>query len=58
MKGKHLLLDKALDFIVETQGPNDFICEKMHENGLYDWCEKNCIFGLTEKCVIKFLKLK
>lgn len=52
MKTNNELLDKALDFIVETQ--DDYICEKMLEsNGEY--CDNNCQ-NLNKECVIKFLK--
>ena len=34
-------LDKALDFIVETQEQNDYICEQMVEEYVGDYCEKN-----------------
>ena len=44
------LLDRALDFIVETQESNDYICEQMGE-----WCEKNCISTLDRQCVLKYL---
>ena len=36
------LLDRALDFIVETQKQNDYICEQMIEEYVGDYCEKNC----------------
>ena len=54
MEAKDKLLDKALDFIVETQESNDYICEKMLE---YDgrYCEYNCQ-NLKKECVIRFLK--
>ena len=45
------LLDKALDFIVETQEDYDRICEEMGE-----WCEQNCISTLNRQCVLKYLK--
>ena len=35
------LLGKALDFIVETQEQNDYICEQMTTEYVGDYCEKN-----------------
>lgn len=50
------LLDKALDFIVETQEDNDYICEKMSEfSDEWDYCVNNCQ-NLKKECVIRFLK--
>lgn len=54
---KDKLLDKALDFIVETQESNDLICEQMLESKHGDWCANNCT-NLRKECVVKFLKLK
>ena len=34
------LLDKALDFIVETQEQNDYICEQMRNEYVGDYCKK------------------
>lgn len=48
------LLDKALDFIVETQEENDYICEQMVEC-VGDYCEKNCQ-NLNKDCVKLFLQ--
>lgn len=50
------MLDKALDFIVETQEDNDYICEKMSEfSDEWDYCVNNCQ-NLKKECVIRFLK--
>ena len=44
------LVEKAIDFIVETQIDNDYICEM---NG--EWCKNHCIDHLRKECVINFL---
>lgn len=49
------LLDKALDFIVETQKDNDYICEQMVEELVDDYCAENCQ-NLNKDCVKLFLK--
>ena len=49
------LLDKALDFIVETQEENDYICEQMIEEDVGDYCVNNCQ-NLNKECVKLFLK--
>ena len=49
------LLEKALDFIVETQESNDYICEKMLDGGLGDYCMNNCQ-NLNKECVKLFLQ--
>ena len=49
------LLNKALDFIVETQEQNDYICELMNEESVGDYCEKNCQ-NLNRQCVTMFLE--
>lgn len=49
------LLNQALDFIVETQEQNDYICEQMVEEYLGDYCEKNCQ-NLNRQCVKLFLE--
>lgn len=49
------LLDKALNFIVETQEDNDYIYEKMSELDEWEYCENNCQ-NLNKECVIRFLK--
>lgn len=55
-KPKDILLDKALDFIVETQEENDYICEMMSEyDDEWNYCENNCQ-NLQKECVIRFLK--
>lgn len=50
------LLNKALDFIVETQEDGDFICTQMCEGSASDYCEKNCQ-NLNRQCVIMYLEL-
>ena len=54
MKAKELL-DKALDFIVETQEQNDYICEQMCEEYVGDYCANNCQ-NLNKECVKLFLQ--
>lgn len=49
------LLDKALDFIVETQEQNDYICEQMVEECVGDYCYNNCQ-NLNKQCVKLFLE--
>ena len=49
------LLDKALDFIVETQEENDYICEQMFEGAVGDYCANNCQ-NLNKECVKLFLE--
>ena len=49
------LLDKALDFIVETQEDNDYICEQMIEEYVDDYCVNNCQ-NLNKECVKLFLE--
>ena len=44
------LLDKAINFIVETYGAYDNICES---NG--EWCAEHCIDTLRPECVRYFL---
>lgn len=44
------LVDKAINFIVETQSDYDYICEM---NG--EWCAEHCIDYLRKECVIEFL---
>lgn len=48
------LLDKAIDFIVETQKDDDYICEQMIEGLPNDYCENNCQ-NLNKDCVKLFL---
>jgi len=55
MKTKNELLDKALDFIVETQESDDYICEKMmSEYDEFEYCANNCQ-NLNKECVRRFL---
>lgn len=49
------LLEKALDFIVETQKDNDCICEQMVEECIGDYCMNNCQ-NLNKECVKLFLE--
>ena len=49
------LLDKALDFIVETQEQDDYICEQMTTERVGDYCENNCQ-NLDRQCVLRFLE--
>ena len=49
------LLDKALDFIVETQESNDYICEQMSEECVGNYCVNNCQ-NLNKECVKLFLQ--
>ena len=52
---KKELLNKALDFIVETQESNDYICEQMIEEYVGDYCVNNCQ-NLNKECVKLFLQ--
>lgn len=45
------LLDKAVDFIIDTQKDDDKICEQMD----VEWCKEHCIDNLRKECVIKYL---
>ena len=49
------LLGKALDFIVETQEENDYICDLMHNRCMGNYCEENCQ-NLNKECVKLFLE--
>lgn len=49
------LLEKALNFIVETQESNDYICEKMIDMLPDDYCANNCT-NLNKECVKLFLQ--
>ena len=48
---KETVLENALDFILETQKDNDYICEM---NG--EWCATHCIDTLRKGCIIHYLK--
>lgn len=49
-------LDKALDFIVEQEKENDYICTRMLEiPEEYEVCVNNCQ-NLNRICVLRFLK--
>ena len=52
--GTNELLDKALDFIVDTQEGNDYICEQMTKL-VGNYCENNCQ-NLNKRCVKLFLQ--
>lgn len=55
-KPEDSLLDKALDFIVEKQKDNDYICEKMSKfSDEWNYCWNNCQ-NLQKECIIRFLK--
>lgn len=45
------LADRAIDFIIDTQIENDYICER---NG--EWCETHCIDNLRKECVLYYLE--
>ena len=51
------LLDKALDFLLETQQDNDYVCcilgdRNKEEN---DYCANNCT-NMNKECILRFLK--
>jgi len=49
-------LDKALDFIVEREENNDYICCELHKiPDEEDLCAKDCQ-GVDRQCVLRFLK--
>lgn len=49
-------LDKALDFIVEREQDDDYICsELLGTQDEEDLCAKDCQW-LDRKCVLRFLK--
>ena len=49
-------LDKALDFIVEQEEDDDYICTRMLEiPEEYEICVKDCQ-NLDRICVLRFLK--
>lgn len=52
-QNEKILFEKAIDFIVETQSSNDYICEQMID---YDgnYCANNCQ-NLNNDCVRLFL---
>ena len=45
------LVEKAINFIVDTQEENDYICEL---NG--EWCKEHCIDSLRKECVLHYLE--
>lgn len=52
------MLDKALDFIVEREKEDDYICDRMSEFAdEWDYCENNCQ-NLKKECVLRYLKRK
>ena len=49
-------LTNALDFIVEREQDNDYICERLHEiQKEFDICAKDCQ-NLCRNCVLRFLE--
>lgn len=46
------LAEKAVNFIVETQVENDYICEQMDA----EYCESHCKDHLRKECVLEFLE--
>ncbi len=49
-------LDKALDFIVEQEEVNDYICTELHDiPEELKVCAKDCQ-NLNRNCVLRFLK--
>lgn len=49
-------LHRAIDFIIEREEDNDYICEKLHEiPEEYKICANNCI-NLDKFCVLRFLE--
>jgi len=51
--GAKELLDKALNFIIETESGNDYICEQMCN--VDDYCANNCQ-NLNKECIKRFLE--
>ena len=47
------LVEKAIDFIIDTQMENDYICEM---NG--EWCMDHCIDHLRKECVLHYLEFE
>ena len=54
-KPKDSLLDKALDFSVEREEADDYICVLMLESDECEYCENNCQ-NLNKECIKRFLK--
>ena len=49
-------LDKALNFIVEREEDNDYICEKLHEiPEEHNICAEDCE-NINRSCILRFLK--
>lgn len=49
-------LEKALDFIVEQEGENEYICEELHNiPEEFEICAYDCQ-NLNRNCVLRFLK--
>ena len=49
-------LDRAIDFIVDREEENDYICEKMHEiPEEFKICSEDCQ-NLDHWCILRFLK--
>lgn len=49
-------LDNALDFIVEREEADDYICESLHEiKEEYEVCANDCQ-NMNRNCVLRFLR--
>ena len=49
-------LDRAIDFIVDREEENDYICEKLHEiPEEFKICSEDCQ-NLDHWCILRFLK--
>ena len=49
-------LDRAIDFIVDREEENDYICEKLHEiPEEFKICSEDC-HNLDHWCILRFLK--
>ena len=50
-------LDVALDFIVEREESDDYICERLHDiPAEFDICARDCQ-NLDRICVLRYLKI-
>lgn len=51
------LLNEALDFIIEREQDNDYICDMLNDvSEETDICAEACQ-GLSKSCVLRFLRL-
>ena len=52
------LLNEAIDFIIEREKDDDYICSELHNTPKQaELCAKYCQgFGLDRVCVLRFLK--